>query len=246
MGNDTVTNRQASRGIVDAAPVALLIGGVVVHGAVLDQHRAVPVEDPGAAESTKGTHDPVRFCRVTYDASGKNVHDTTGRICEAGPGRSRPRTIDVDVDQRQFACSIDQRGTFPASPVTVPQRQVVECRVRLEKIEHPAAEAERTSAVVHARNDRSEARRCLHRGELLAVGDRVRQIQHRQALLTYGQHPRQTLDYLQDQLDLRFDHQQETVDRAANIFIVLDTGKYRGCGCAAPDEPVTATISTSL
>jgi L-alanine-DL-glutamate epimerase-like enolase superfamily enzyme len=31
----------------------------------------------------------------------------------------------------------------------------------------------------------------------------------------------------------------ETVDRAANIFIVLDTGRFRGCGCAAPDEPVT-------
>jgi len=31
----------------------------------------------------------------------------------------------------------------------------------------------------------------------------------------------------------------ETVDMASNIFIVLDTGQYRGCGCAAPDEPVT-------
>src|SRR5210317_1726443 len=31
----------------------------------------------------------------------------------------------------------------------------------------------------------------------------------------------------------------ETVDSAANIFVTLDTGKFRGCGCAAPDEPVT-------
>jgi len=31
----------------------------------------------------------------------------------------------------------------------------------------------------------------------------------------------------------------ETVDSASNIFIVLDSGKFRGCGCAAPDEPVT-------
>jgi L-Ala-D/L-Glu epimerase / N-acetyl-D-glutamate racemase len=31
----------------------------------------------------------------------------------------------------------------------------------------------------------------------------------------------------------------ETVDSAANIFVVLDTGTIRGCGCAAPDEPVT-------
>jgi L-alanine-DL-glutamate epimerase-like enolase superfamily enzyme len=31
----------------------------------------------------------------------------------------------------------------------------------------------------------------------------------------------------------------ETVDTAANIFVVLDTGRFRGCGCAAPDLPVT-------
>jgi L-alanine-DL-glutamate epimerase-like enolase superfamily enzyme len=36
----------------------------------------------------------------------------------------------------------------------------------------------------------------------------------------------------------------ETVDRASNIFIVLDTGTMRGCGCAAPDEPVTGETPT--
>ncbi len=31
----------------------------------------------------------------------------------------------------------------------------------------------------------------------------------------------------------------ETVDKAANIFLVIEAGGLRGCGCAAPDEPVT-------
>jgi L-alanine-DL-glutamate epimerase-like enolase superfamily enzyme len=31
----------------------------------------------------------------------------------------------------------------------------------------------------------------------------------------------------------------ETVDRAANIFLVIEAGGLTGCGCAAPDEPVT-------
>jgi len=31
----------------------------------------------------------------------------------------------------------------------------------------------------------------------------------------------------------------ETVDRASNIFLELDTGRYRGAGCAAPDPEVT-------
>jgi L-alanine-DL-glutamate epimerase-like enolase superfamily enzyme len=31
----------------------------------------------------------------------------------------------------------------------------------------------------------------------------------------------------------------ETVDKAANIFVTIEAGGLRGCGCAAPDEPVT-------
>ena len=31
----------------------------------------------------------------------------------------------------------------------------------------------------------------------------------------------------------------ETVSKATNIFLSLDTGRYVGRGCAAPDEPVT-------
>ena len=31
----------------------------------------------------------------------------------------------------------------------------------------------------------------------------------------------------------------ETVDKAANVFLRIDTGRFRGYGCAAPDLPVT-------
>ncbi len=31
----------------------------------------------------------------------------------------------------------------------------------------------------------------------------------------------------------------ETIDKAANIFLEIDTGRFRGCGCAAPDLAVT-------
>ena len=54
------------------------------------------------------------------------------------------------------------------------------------------------------------------------VTPRVQEIQHRQALLTYGQDSAKTLQYLQKQLDLRFDHQRDTLDRAAELPTRLD------------------------
>ena len=54
------------------------------------------------------------------------------------------------------------------------------------------------------------------------VTPRVREIQHRQALLTYAQHPDKTLGYLRQQLGLRFDHQRDALDRAADLPTKLD------------------------
>lgn len=54
------------------------------------------------------------------------------------------------------------------------------------------------------------------------VTPRVREIQHRQALLTYPQHPQQTLTYLRRQLGLQLNHQRETVDQAALLPTQLD------------------------
>ncbi len=49
------------------------------------------------------------------------------------------------------------------------------------------------------------------------VTARVQQIRNRQALLTADQNPRQSLDYLIATLGLRFDHQRETIDQAADL-----------------------------
>ncbi len=54
------------------------------------------------------------------------------------------------------------------------------------------------------------------------VTPRVREIQNRQALLTYGGSAEKTLDYLQKQLGLRFDHQRDTVNRAAELPTAFD------------------------
>lgn len=54
------------------------------------------------------------------------------------------------------------------------------------------------------------------------VSSGVREIQHRQALLTYPQDHRRSLDYLQRTLDLRYDWQRETVDRAIELPTSLD------------------------
>ena len=51
---------------------------------------------------------------------------------------------------------------------------------------------------------------------------RVREIQHRQALLTYPLHPNDTLAYLQRTLNLRFDHQRETPDARPQLPTRLD------------------------
>ena len=50
----------------------------------------------------------------------------------------------------------------------------------------------------------------------------VREIQNRQALLTYEEQPQKTLAYLQKQLSLHFNHQRDTVDRAAQLPTELD------------------------
>ncbi len=54
------------------------------------------------------------------------------------------------------------------------------------------------------------------------VTPRVREIQHRQALLTYDQDAAKTLQYLQSQLRIRFDHQRDTLDQAAKLPTALD------------------------
>ncbi|MDG2385545.1 MAG: hypothetical protein P8N76_28005 [Pirellulaceae bacterium] len=54
------------------------------------------------------------------------------------------------------------------------------------------------------------------------VTSRVQEIQNRQALLTYRQHPQKSLTFLQRQLGLQFNHQRDTVDRAAQLPTQLD------------------------
>lgn len=50
----------------------------------------------------------------------------------------------------------------------------------------------------------------------------VIEIQHRQALLTYDRDPQNSLDYLRQHLSLRFDHQRDVVQRAAELPTALD------------------------
>ena len=54
------------------------------------------------------------------------------------------------------------------------------------------------------------------------VNAQVREIQHRQALLTYDRNPQKSLAYLSQQLSLRFNHQRDTVDRAQQLPTELD------------------------
>jgi hypothetical protein len=56
---------------------------------------------------------------------------------------------------------------------------------------------------------------------------RVREIRHRQALLTYELTPQQTLEYLRKTLNLRFDHQRETMQTPPGIPSVLDPDLIR-------------------
>ncbi len=65
--------------------------------------------------------------------------------------------------------------------------------------------------------------------EMLKVWDnrlgetaRLREIRHRQALLQYSTRPRQTLDYLIDELNLRFDHQRQRPSAEPGLPIELD------------------------
>jgi hypothetical protein len=51
---------------------------------------------------------------------------------------------------------------------------------------------------------------------------RVREIQHRQALLTYAQSPQKSLDYLRQQLGLQFNHQKELLGAKPNLPTRLD------------------------
>ena len=55
------------------------------------------------------------------------------------------------------------------------------------------------------------------------VTPRVQEIQNRQALLTYRQHPQKSLAFLQRQLGLQFNHQRDRVDRAAQLPLQLDS-----------------------
>lgn len=54
------------------------------------------------------------------------------------------------------------------------------------------------------------------------VTPRVREIQHRQALLTYAANPQQALEYLRQQLNLHFSHQRERLDAKPNLPTQLD------------------------
>ena len=51
---------------------------------------------------------------------------------------------------------------------------------------------------------------------------RVREIQHRQALLTYRLDPKKSLDYLQRTLQLQFNHQRDAVGASPDLPTVLD------------------------
>ncbi len=56
----------------------------------------------------------------------------------------------------------------------------------------------------------------------LSRTDRMREIEHRQALLQYSANPQKTLDYLIDQLDLRFDHQRQRPSAEPGLPSELD------------------------
>ena len=51
---------------------------------------------------------------------------------------------------------------------------------------------------------------------------RVHEIQYRQALLTYSQHPQESLDFLQRTLNLQFNHQRQSIDARPNLPTQLD------------------------
>ncbi|MFP6603797.1 MAG: hypothetical protein VB862_14790, partial [Pirellulaceae bacterium] len=51
---------------------------------------------------------------------------------------------------------------------------------------------------------------------------RIREIRHRQALLTYAKTPDKTLGYLRQQLNLRFNHQREQLEPKSNLPTKLD------------------------
>ena len=51
---------------------------------------------------------------------------------------------------------------------------------------------------------------------------RVHEILNRQALLTYGKNSKRSLAYLQNKLDLRFNHQREVLSRKPNLRAELD------------------------
>ena len=52
--------------------------------------------------------------------------------------------------------------------------------------------------------------------------ERVREILHRQALLTYDQTPQKTLAYLRKELRLRFNHQRERLGQKPNLPVALN------------------------
>lgn len=56
---------------------------------------------------------------------------------------------------------------------------------------------------------------------------RLREIQNRQALLTYETRPQQTLDFLRQRLDLRFDHQREALGTRPDLPTQLDPALIR-------------------
>jgi len=51
---------------------------------------------------------------------------------------------------------------------------------------------------------------------------RVREIQNRQALLTYAKNPAKSLEFIRQRLNLTFDHQRELLDRKPNLPTSLD------------------------
>ncbi len=55
--------------------------------------------------------------------------------------------------------------------------------------------------------------------------DRVREIQNRQALLTYQQDPQKSLAFLRERLGLRFDHQRETLNKKLKLPTQLDPNR---------------------
>ena len=71
---------------------------------------------------------------------------------------------------------------------------------------------------------------------------RLREIQNRQALLTYDTRPQQSLDFLRQRLDLRFDHQREALGTRPDLPTQLDAALHQsratgGAGIPAAPEP---------